>query len=192
MLQFDESSHTYTLNGKTLPSVTSILSLVSDYEGIPAEVLARKATLGHQVHAACQLEAERDLDESWLCEYLPEVVPYLAGFRKFVADKAPKFLAIEQRLHHAQLHYAGTLDLHLEMAGATWLIDIKTTVEIKPVAGLQTAAYNAMLPTPAKHRGVLQLKADSNYKLREFSSPTDWPTFVSLLNVHNWKAQNVK
>lgn len=191
-LQFDEASHTYTLGGKVLPSVTSILSMVSDYGDISPEVLARKATLGHQVHESCQLLIENDLDEGWLAENLPEVVPYVDGFKKFCADLSPRFIRVEQRLHHARLHYAGTLDLVAEILSNDWLIDIKTTVEIKPVAGLQTAAYNAMLPKPAKHRGVLQLKADGSYKLREFEDPSDWVVFQSLLNVHNWKSKNVK
>lgn len=189
-LSFDADTHTYRLDGQVLPSVTTILAPLSDYSGIPEAVLRRKAQLGTAVHAACQMHAENDLDEEWLTQNLPEVVPYLEAWKMFLVESQARVHAMEVRGYHPVHRYAGTLDLLADIRGERWLIDIKTTVSIQPAVGPQTAAYAALQQEPPARRGVLQLQPTGRFKLKELISPKDWPTFLALLTIHHWKAEN--
>ena len=53
-LQFDEETHTYTLNGKQLPSVTKLLD-TGDYVGVDSEILKRACDRGHEIHKELEL-----------------------------------------------------------------------------------------------------------------------------------------
>jgi hypothetical protein len=55
---FDQHAHTYTLNGKTLSGVTSLLNrqLFKDkYTGISEELLAKAASRGSLIHETIEL-----------------------------------------------------------------------------------------------------------------------------------------
>lgn len=49
-LVFNADNHTYELNGKPLPSVTSLLDYKSDYHGIAATTLEKAAERGTAIH----------------------------------------------------------------------------------------------------------------------------------------------
>lgn len=55
---FNELDHTYTLNGRTLSGITSLLSRTlfpSKYDGISPEVLAKAAAFGSNIHEQCEM-----------------------------------------------------------------------------------------------------------------------------------------
>lgn len=191
-LTFDEATHTYRLGGVVVPSVTQLLDPIRpDFAGIPPAVLEAKRRLGQEVHFACQLDDEDDLDE----DSVPEAVePYLQAWRKFRADTGAEVLANERKLAHAGLRYAGTLDRLVRVrAGGVYLIDLKTSVSMTPTFGVQLAGYQLLLETDDDFAGVklerkgLQLKNDGTYKLVPYNNPNDVAAFRALLSIHHWK-----
>jgi hypothetical protein len=196
VLQFDPGLHAYTFEGVRVPSVTQVLKPLYSFEGIPVSVLNAKAALGTAVHRACELLDMDDLDEESDAGRagLVPIAGYLAGYKRFKADKKVKILANEQRLFHPVHRYAGTIDRSYAMEGHVWDVDLKSTVSMSPLVGVQTAAYTEMFrangrTTPAR-RGALQLFPDGTYKLHEFADPGDFSVFLSLLTIQRFKERH--
>lgn len=188
-LTFDAESHTYRFNGQLVPGVTTILKAITDFSAVPPQVLAAAADFGTAVHLACELDDLGQLDESTLDAAL---VPYLAAWRKFSADHAVQWQLIESPVYHPVMRYAGTLDRFGLVRGMNTVLDIKSSAQLYPSVGPQLAAYEKALPPEftAVKRMAVQLKADGTYHAQEYSDPTDWPLFCSLLTVRTWCARH--
>jgi hypothetical protein len=186
---FDEARHEYTVGGRIIPSVTQILGILQDFGGVPADVLDRAAEFGTHVHHACALDNARQLDEAALD---PGLLPYLAQWRRFLAESGGVVLASEQRVYHPGLHYAGTLDALVSIRGKVALVDIKTG-QLPRTVGAQTIAYEEAYssdsdnPHCIRRRMCVQLTADA-YKTHPLTNHADWPLFQSCLNV--WRFKN--
>lgn len=181
----DEESHTYSLDGKRVPGVTSILQPLSGLHFIDRAVLDAAANFGKAVHRACELDDLGELDEEQMD---PALGPYLAGWRRFSKDYAVKWSLIEQLVHNQQQGYAGTLDRYGLVKGDDTVVDIKSSVTLSPTVGPQLAAYQRAIPGASlitKRMGVL-LKPDGTYQAKTYTSPGDWPLFVSLLTLQRW------
>lgn len=195
MLRFVHETHQYFDEHGELPAVSKLLEpLYADvFRSIPQATLDAKAELGACVHLACELDCLGTLDEASVA---PAVRGYLDGWRRFRAEKRPEILMVEQQLAHPTLRFAGTLDLLARIDGPLWLIDWKATVSLHPPVALQLAAYKALLAAynpeyRDAERAALRLKPDGTYQLGRFSDSADWPTFLGLLAVHNWKKRHV-
>jgi hypothetical protein len=195
MLTFDGPTHSYTLDGVRVPSVTQVLKPLYSFAGIPPQVLAVKAELGTAIHRACELLDDDDLDEESE-DGRAALVPisgYLVGYKKFMAEKQPVVIFNERQLYHSKHRYAGTIDRRYALRGELWDIDLKSTVAMSPIVGIQTAAYSEMFKDQSltgntnARRGALQLFPDGNYKLWEFKDPSDFSVFLSLLTVQRFK-----
>lgn len=195
-LLFDESSHRYTVGGTVLPSVTQILKPLYAFNGIPEHALQAKAALGTAVHRACELLDNDDLDQETEEGQagLEPIAGYLAGYVKFKAEVQPVVLENETRLFHPTHMYAGTIDRRYTINRDLWDVDLKSTVAMSPVVGLQTAAYAELFRAKGdrrrSRRGALQLFPDGKYRLWEFKEPSDLAVFLSLLNVHRFKERH--
>ena len=190
MLEFNESTHTYTLNGVIVPSVTSVLSILNGYEGIPLQTLQRAAERGTAVHKATELSDLGELDYGSLDD---EISGFLLGWHKFLDDKKPELVAVEKQVYHPSLRYAGTLDRELVLDGKLSVLDIKSSYKLMPATAPQTAAYaeasNAHRKAKSDHiknRYGLRLTADGNYELQQYKDATDMNVFLSCLNVVRW------
>lgn len=192
-LQFDEASHTYTVGGIVIPSVTQIIAPLYSFEGIPESILNAKRDLGRAVHTACEYDDDGDLDEGSVSD---QVRPYLEAYRAFRRDTGAEVVLNEQKLYNPKHRYAGTIDRRFVIKGELWTVDLKTTASMSPAVGVQLAAYDRLVEEAGERAnskmGALQLKPDGSYKLHPFSSAADFPVFLSLLNIHNWRAKNVK
>ena len=136
--EFDPAAHRYTLDGRELPSVTTILRGLDDFSNVPARVLERARDRGNRVHSACNLDVLGTLDEATVDD---EVAPYLAQFRKFLRESRFAPTLSECRVYDDVLWYAGTLDLFGDLPGCIDVqIDIKSGAIPRSV-GPQTAAY---------------------------------------------------
>ena len=194
MLTFDARTHTYRYGGKVVPGVTSLLDSLHSFAGVPWEVLEAARRRGSDVHLACQLYDENDLDEERLKAKQPLVAGYLKGWKKFLRDCQPNWVAIEEPVYHEGQGYAGTPDRFGELLyKARRLpiaqVDIKTAAASHPVWGVQTAAYDEASGYRAL-RFTCQLAPEGTYRLIEWTDPSDWPMFLSLLNVHHWKVRH--
>jgi hypothetical protein len=198
MLIFDPIHHVYTLEGRRIPNVTSIMTPIVDYSRIPAQVLEAAADRGNYVHKMCEMYLWETLEE----DGLPDMYkPYLEAFKKFMAETGFIAEQIEERVYHKSLFYAGTLDLGGILPGRgrggdkRALIDIKTTFKLMASVGPQTAAYAdawASHRPKSEHfeeRYGLQLKKDGSYKLQPFKSVNDSNIFRSCLAIYNFMQQ---
>lgn len=195
MLTFDPATHTYRYAGKVVPGVTSLLDSLHSFAGVPWEVLEAARHRGSDVHLACQLFDENDLDEERLEAKQPKVHAYLKGWKKFLRDCQPNWVAIEEPVYHEGQAYAGTPDrfgglLHKGRRLSIAQVDIKTAAASHPVWGVQLAAYNAAALYGDVPRLTCQLAPDGTYRLIEWTDPADWPIFLSLLNLHHWKERH--
>lgn len=204
MLVFDEATHTYTVDGVVVPSVTQILSgaCLYDFSMVAPDVLERKRQIGTAVHKAIELSLAGDLDEDWL----PAAwAGYFRAWQKFVADTGITDADIgpgEGPMYHTGFRYAGTPDRQIYLDKRWAVLDLKTTAELHPAVGLQLAAYQELInDSPAndmphtlqiKDRYALQLKENGTYRLEQYKDKSDWQVFLSLLTVANWKRKNAK
>ncbi len=193
VFEFDEESHTYTLDGLVIPSVTQLLKPIgTDFSEIPPMVLEAKRELGVAVHAATELD---DLDELDDLETDPRVMGYVRAWRRFKADTGAEVLMTEQRLYSSALRFAGTLDGVVRVrSGEVYLVDRKTSVAMPWSYGVQLAGYQLLLDESAfstrlERKGV-RLSADGTYKLVPYNNPNDEPCFRALLAIYNWKESN--
>ncbi len=182
-LTFDPASHTYTKDGRVLPSVTQILqaSGIVDTTWFTEEAAWR----GSVVHECCQLDDEGDLDESTVPE---EAKGYLDAWRLFKAQVPMNFISIEQPLCSGL--YAGTPDRDAEWA----VVDIKTGA-ILPWVGLQLAAYTELLATNRDaafrfQRYAVRLGKDGRYNVQHFAVRdyrNDLGIFRAALSIYYWR-----
>ena len=181
-LTFDEASHIYRHQGRIVPSVTQVLSILSDFSMVDPDRLEASADFGRNVHAAIDLENRGELDEETLDG---ELLPYLNQWRLFIRESGFKVTASEMRIHNKRFGYAGTCDT-LVGQGSSWVLDLKTG-GIPRSVGAQLAAYQMAIEPRPRRRLCLALKADS-YALRECKSLADFSLFQSCLNI--WRFKN--
>lgn len=185
-LTFDADKHEYRFAGKVIPSVTQILAPLSNFGAVHPDVLAAAQQFGTAVHLACELD---DLGQLDLAALDPALVPYLEGWRAFCADYAVKWDAIESRIFHAPMGYAGTLDRAGLVKGKQAIVDIKSGATLMPSVGPQLAAY-AQAYSPigrAMDRYAVRL-FPNGYEVKQYFSPTDWPVFASLITLRSFCA----
>lgn len=189
-LQFDAETHTYTLDGVKLTSVTQALQAAGlvDLHGTP-EQIGYAADLGTAAHIATELDDLGTLDEGTVAE---EVWPYLRAWRKFRAEAGFVPEHIELRLHHPAMLYAGTIDRIGSLRSHRALIDIKTGAP-RRTTGLQLAAYAEMAVIHGvARRGIRRyachLTKDEAYTLVPYTDPRDLSVFMAALTLTAWRA----
>jgi len=190
MLTFDPVEHVYTVGTQRVPSVTQTLAPLVDYSQVPPAVLKRAQELGTAVHLMTELYDRDDLDTDNLSQ---ELLPYLTAWMRFRAETGFVPELIEQRFHHPALRFAGTLDRTGIIGGRRAVLDIKKMLRLEPVVGVQLAAYKELCIKNGVHvedRYGLGLRADGTYRLVPFKDTQDWPVFLSLLTLRNFKEKH--
>jgi hypothetical protein len=203
MLEFDAATHTFMFNGRSVPNVTRILAPVYGLENpIYQSYIESAGKRGTDVHEATE-KHDRHLAQSvngqpWRPDdpnSYARISPYVSAWMKFLADTGFFVHEIEKPVYSKRYHYAGILDRLGELNRRRVVIDIKTSAQVKPVMGLQLAAYqHAVNEGKSKaeqypHRFVCQLKNDGTYRLEEFRDRSDFTMFLALLTVWNWRKQ---
>lgn len=188
MIDFDEATHTYRVGGQVRPSVTQILRPIVDFSAVPPGVLQAKSDLGVRVHRATELDDADDLEESSVGD---DVRPYLQAWRDYLRDTGAVVLLSEGRVYNPGANYCGTLDRVLDIDGAEWLVDIKTSAQVHRAVGPQTAAYEQALGWRGPlRRGVVQLRPDGSYRFRELHDPRDWVIFQACNLIFRTNQEN--
>lgn len=198
-LHFDPDSHTYTLDGKVLPSVTQILRpLEADaLARIPAGVLEWKRALGSAVHLACELDDKNELDADSLDD---RIRPYLEGWRAFRHEHGLQILCNEQPMATRFGRFAGTVDryglLHDGGRIGAAVIDIKTRVDLPDAIGPQLVGYARLLRDNGlckdePLRMAVQLKPDGTYATRIYEDKEDVAVFQACLSLHHWMTKRL-
>ena len=179
-LIFDPSTHTYTLRGQRLLSVTQVIDAAGliDKQWFTDEHRLR----GTAVHEAVLYDVQSDLDKTQLHEL---IAGYVEGWFAFKRDS--KFVPIKKLCEKPQFHplylYAGTADLFGMLNSYPALIDIKTGDS--PTAGIQTSAYVEfpVFKAYTPKRFTLRLYKEGTYKLIQHTDKTDFPKFMECLKI---------
>ena len=184
VLTFDAEAHVYQIDGRTVPSVTTILSAVFGDLLWPfrSEFAMDRGT---KVHRAVHLYVQHDLDVNSLSPY---VAGYVAAAVRFLVESGFCVAASEQRLHSAIHDYCGTLDIVGTLNGRLTVADWKSGTP-GDGARMQTAAYaNAWAEMTGQHvrqRCAVQLNDDGSYAVSTYADmKNDMADFVAALRVY--------
>lgn len=199
MIEFDETTHVYTQNGKKIPSVTQILLS----EGfINTGWFTDEGRLrGSAVH----LHIKHHCMKAGCMAVPNEFNGYMDAWKSFEeqCDWKPYYIEIPLSTpDNTGPLFAGTPDQVGKMNNVPSVIDIKTG-KISKVTGLQLAGYEMLINInsmkneldrefwkPLK-RLTVQLNKDGKYKLTEFRDTNDRYIFNSALAIHYWKKNNL-
>lgn len=120
---FDSEHHIYTLNGKQLSGITSLLDrqLFKDkYSGIPEDILRKAAERGTYIHQCCEL-----VDEGFTCD-TQEATNY-----KSLKEKYGLVVEESEYLVSDNDNYASCIDKVYRVSDDTFSLgDIKTTYKL--------------------------------------------------------------
>jgi hypothetical protein len=186
-VEFEEGTHTYRIDGRVVPSVTQCLSLLDPFQKVDRAVLEAARDFGHKGHKAMALLVRDKLNWDALD---PSLAPYIEGGAKFLSDFHDHvIIASEQVVANPVLGVAGTIDLITESdRRATEVVEFKLTSGLPDSVGPQTAAYAHLLKSnfpgtrgPIRRRCVVL--TEGSYKTWLLTDPSDWPDFLSCLNV---------
>lgn len=188
-LMFDETSHVYKLNGIEIPSVTTVMNLMSnaEYRDVSDKTLGAAAHRGTSVHNSI---------ENWLKFGLydldPDLHGYMDGFLEWWEKDKPEMIGSEIRTYHRILRYAGTVDLVADIGGEITLVDFKTTYKvIEKNCRIQLEAYAQALASHGVYvqkKKILHMKKDGKWNIVEFPAKDGqaWGVFGSLKCVYDY------
>ena len=184
-LLFDEPTHTYTLGGEALPSVTHIIRFLSaDVDKSRPWIRDEAARRGTLIHQACALV---DYGEDDVMDLLPyELHGYLMAYLNFLRDNRCdwKYIELPDWCEYKGTRYAGTVDRYGTMNGVPALLDIKTgAAASKAQHAAQLTGYrNFPGIDPDCFLYILYLKRDGTYRL--VSHVADEELFDACLTMH--------
>lgn len=172
-LMFDEASHTYTMGGKVLPSVTEICApLQAGKYPAGAGVVEAAAARGTRVHELCALY---DMD-AMPDEFEAELAPYLQAWAAFCRDYLPQWEFIEHRLWGMVNGngIAGTADRIGLIDGKRVVVDIKTAQSMDRASKVALCCQLEGYAHMAFERGIdvfeqgmgVQLMKDGTYRVQ--------------------------
>lgn len=191
ILTFDEVRHEYLLGGKPVPSVTKIISNISE-DLMLSTPFIRKTAIGTNVHKVCEMINNGEkINVAALSE---DIRPYVNGYIKFLQTAGYTVEVSEMRVFSAKYRFAGTLDIMATgPKGVKTIMDIKTSAIVSPTTALQLSAYEhcyrEMNKLPAKEkmdRVCIWLTGDDNYELIHYKEVNDWNVFLCKLVSFNW------
>lgn len=199
--EFDQKTHTYRLEGKIIPNVTSLIQEggLLDFSNVPKDRLEYKKVLGLAVDYACDLWERDNLDETSIDH---RIKPYFEAYRKFreLSGFEPDLEKCQVPLYSKKWKFAGTNDLLGSLDGKTVIIDRKCTWAVYPAGGPQTYAYKILAEENYKgikisKRFALKLNPVGNFddlKEHEFKDPNDEQDFKACLWLHHQKINKYK
>lgn len=195
-LKFEAEGHIYSLHygdrtAEIIPSVSEIIKPLEDYSMVNAEMLARAAEYGTNVHKSIELWLKGLLDEEKLDEGLRKPLDgfkaWFNAYRDWGQGCTPDDIFSEKRHYHQKLKYAGTTDLVIK---GDSIIDFKTRKYNPAVDPVRLAAYSAMLPFfPKLKTYVLEIDVDGNCKLINAHHRQAWGVFRKLLDFYKQKKE---
>lgn len=163
-LSFFEQDHRYELDGKPVPSVTTVLSFGRNLDHIPAWTAHR----GTALHLASEYYDANDLD----MESVDDLVrPHLDAYIEWHRRTEPTFIMTEEKVWGELdgMLFCGTIDrVMLHRRGHHLVIDLKSGAP-RSEHGLQLAAYRHayMQRTGAKDVGCMGLYCTKDGKWQE-------------------------
>ena len=153
-LVFDEVLHKYFVDGKELPSVTTIIRRVLGDKGHGTQWHMDRGSAAHELYAL--MGAGEDLG---LYEYDQRLTGNVAAWLDWHSRERVEVEAVERQMCHISAGYAGTVDAVVMIRGKRWIIDYKASASARDE--LQLAAYKEMWESNypgAKIHGAVSLE----------------------------------
>jgi len=179
--------HEYKLNGRKIPSVTTVISTVLNIDYSFLDPWYRD--FGTAVHKAIELDVMDGLDEH---SVMPEALICLLAFREFVEKVNLRSIVPETRLYNEKLMVAGTMDIIADLQGEKYIIDLKTAGNKSTKKSgwhkIQTAGYSLLLDKDQKNppkRGALYLFREGGYEFIPHPDVRDTHMFDSMVKVYH-------
>jgi hypothetical protein len=201
LFQYQDETHTYTLNGSKLDNNTSILQSVgiTDFSGVPPETLEKARIRGKAVHAAIHYLEEGTLEYETLHPVVRNHVDQYLKFKEMTEWK-PEIL--ERPIFSKLIGYGTTTDQIGKMKERWSILEIKTGTNILHAAKIQTAGQLLaiqeclyMLPNvpPNPDRLVLELH-EEKWKLHGpfLNTEQHIAVFRSAIWLNNYKKGVIK
>lgn len=212
-LEFDlePDDHRYTFNGKEVPATTRVLSLARpSMENIPKKAVEIARSRGKAVHKAVELHAKDDLDRRELTREVKLRFDRYMRFLDFykveivklpVLNYFPTFFGgafAEVPMVHPLWQFGVMPDLGIVLVeGTLSTVEVKVTSTHSQATALQLASQvNTINYFMEKHgykveeRYSLRLTSDAKPDVRRYRDSSDWATYLSFLNVYNWRRVN--
>jgi hypothetical protein len=169
--------------------------------GIPDFQRDTAANMGSAVHRLAE-----DISRGKPITFTDDERPFVDAYARFLDDYQPDFKSLERMVFSEKHGYGGTFDSIATIAGATYLIDTKTSKSVYEETAMQLAALaNAdfcglpgdpkryRIPKVAKY-AVLHIRPDQyarGYRLIEFRvSDKDYDAFLACLRLTNWRKES--
>jgi len=115
---------------------------------------------------------------------------YAEAFYKWVETNKVVVKGNERTVYSDMYHFAGTLDLEVEINGnkELMIVDIKTGKNLYPEVELQLAGYEETYTEKGKkvRKAALLLKEDGSYKFEEYTKDR-LHEFLACLKLWQWK-----
>ena len=184
-LLFYDPTHTYTLDGEVIPSVSELTRFISReiYSDIGQFTLDRAAGRGTAIHKATEV-----LDKYGTVEVSDDALPYVQAYIRFRKEHTVEWERIEWAVSHPSGEYAGTIDRYGLLDGLRTLADIKSVSAMDPGhRKLYEAALNLYRRAveadhPVERLVLIWLKKDGSYKLVDL--PLDDTLALACLALH--------
>lgn len=170
-LVFDDETHTYTIDGKEVSSVTQLCRPLTVEIAENAKPWLRDAAAerGTRVHEACaDIDFIGNLDD---VEIAPDITGYVTAYLNFLRDyRVKSWDAIELPLGCSKLGFAGTIDRVGIINRELSIVDLKTGSRIdKPLLTAQLNGYRKLWDYNSnkiiKKMYGLKLGKDGDYRL---------------------------
>jgi len=181
MIEFNEYDHEYFVEGKSYPSVTTILKDVGLIDtSWFTEGSAQRGTYIHEVLALI------DNNTPLMMLDIPaDIEGYVDAYLRFKNDVDFKIHTIEKHCVNKELQFAGTPDRTGILNDFKAIIDIKTGVKQK-WHGAQLSGYKALINGEHRLRG-LYLHKDGKYRLESYKDSEYRNIFMCTLSIYHWK-----
>jgi hypothetical protein len=174
-LTFNEETHTYTLDGRPVPSVTTVLGDLLPTWKADDWYLER----GRAVHACAAFIGR---DEPFAHD--EQIDGQVKAIERFYYEVDPTVLAVEQTVFSPLYQYAGTLDLLCTFNRRRTVIDFKASVTDTVL--YQLGAY-ALAEGRATHGMGVEIRADGTYRMGEHRELTkakrEWLALLTAYNI---------
>jgi hypothetical protein len=201
-LDYDDSAHSYKVDGVKIPSVTRIVDAC-----FPKNLTEWALSVGEE-------EYHRIIDEAleignsthrWIEMYINRcrgiintdnnsVEAFLAWEEEF----KPQWIDAERKIYCDKYKYAGTVDAVAKINGRVCVIDFKTSKKIYKPYHLQVTAYaQAIKRMDGLKRWPLGMilrldKETGQYQQKVFEPKDHFKTFVKCMELRQWSSLRIK
>lgn len=185
-LKFNGKTHSYTLCGEEIPSVTQVIRFCfADTDKSRPWLAQQAADRGRRVHEYCLL-----MDYGALPETVDtDCAGYIRAYIRFLDDYSPQWQLIEfsDWAETGTLPVAGTIDRAGSIDGAQCVLDIKTGAIHEAAVAAQLYAYRLIALRKLKSIEmlyVLKLSRDGTYELRNMDQAMGKQVFTACMTLH--------